>query len=212
MFGVAVVVVVVFFSGVITTFAEPSTPLDPKTLKRAYVAGIDFKSFLKNVDKRNMLAQLSNPWNANWRKSGPSDEQISRARSLRGNYRLLAIAAESCSDSVHTIPYLARLADRIDRLEMHMLSPKSSKVILENYSAGGHMVTPTVLILNENFEVVGTWNERPLPLKDWLTYDSAVRDHEMARRKQFWYMWDEGHHTRNEILNLLEAADANSGR
>jgi len=211
MFGVAVVVVGVFFSGVITTFAEPSTPFDTKTLKRAYTGGIDFKSFLKKVDNRDVLAQLSSPWDANWRKGGPSDEQLSRARSLRGNYRLLAIAAESCSDSVHTIPYLARLADRIDRLEMHMLSPKSSKVILENYSASGDMVTPTVLILNENFEVVGTWNERPLPLKDWLAYDSAVRDHEMARRKQFWYMWDEGHHTREEILNLLEAADANSG-
>ena len=211
MFGVAVVVVVFFLSGVITTLAEPSAPLDAETLKRAYTGGIDFKSFLKKVDNRDVLAQLSSPWDANWRKNGPSDEQLSRARSLRRNYRLLAIAAKSCSDSVHTIPYLARLADRIDRLELQMLSPRSSKVILEKYSADGNMVTPTVLILNENFEVVGIWNERPLPLKDWLTYNSAVRDYEMARRKQFWYMWDEGHHTREEVLDLLEAADANSG-
>ena len=62
MFGVAVVVVVVFFSGVITTSAEPSAPLDAETLKRAYTGGIDFKSFLKKVDNRDVLAQLSSPW------------------------------------------------------------------------------------------------------------------------------------------------------
>lgn len=207
------VATLVLLSSVVATFAERPTPIDPNALNRLYGAGMDFGMFLKNADQRGALAQLANPWNSNWRKSGPSDDQLARAQSLTGNYRLLAVVSESCSDSVNTIPYIARLVDRVDQLEMQIVSPAAGHVVLQAYrTTGGRMATPTVVILNENSEVVGSWVERPVLLKDWWARNSTVSEREKKQRKQYWYNWDEGNHTIGEIVDLLEAADANSGR
>lgn len=212
-FRVVVAAAMVFLSGVVASFAEQPTPLTPKVLEHLYGSGVDFNTFLKGVDKRGVLTQLANPWNSNWRKSGPSDDQVSRAESLAGNYRLLAIISEACSDSVHTVPYIARLVDRVDRLEMQIISPAAGRLVLDaNRGSHGYMTTPTVAILNDNFEVVGTWVERPLPLKDWSARNPTITDRELKQRKQYWYNWDEGNHTIGEIVDLLEAADANAGR
>ena len=72
--------------------------------------------------------------------------------------------------------------------------------------------TPTVVILDENFGVVGVWVERPLPLQDWWISNPNISDRTKAQRKQSWYDWDTGAHTIREIVELLEAADANSSR
>jgi hypothetical protein len=206
------VATLVLFSGVVATFAERPTPIDPNVLKHLYGTGTDFGTFLKNADQRGALAQLANPWNSNWRKSGPSNGQVARAQSLTGNYRLLAVASESCSDSVNTIPYIARLVDRVDQLEMQIVPPAAGHVVLQTYpTTDGRMATPTVVILNENSEVVGSWVERPMLLKDWWARNSTVSEREKKQRKQHWYNWDEGNHTIGEIVELLEDADVNSG-
>ncbi len=212
-FRVVVAAAMVFLSGVVATFAEQPTPLGPEMLEQLYGTGVDFNTFLKIADNRGALTQLANPWNSNWRKSGPSDDQVSRAQSLAGSYRLLAVASETCSDSINTIPYIARLVDRVDQLEMQVVPPGAGRLIIEAHrTPDGRMATPTVAILNDNFEVVGTWVERPLPLKDWWARNSTISEREMKQRKQYWYNWDEGNHTIGEIVDLLEAADANAGR
>ena len=212
-FRVVIAAAMVFLSGVVATSAEQPTPFDPEMLKQLYGTGIDFNRFLKVADKRGALTQLANPWNSNWRKSGPSDDQVSRAQSLAGSYRLLAVVSETCSDSINTIPYIARLVDRVDQLEMQIVPPAAGRLILEAHRApDGRMATPTVAILNDNFEVVGTWVERPLPLKDWSARNPTITERESKQRKQYWYNWDEGNHTIGEIVDLLEAADANAGR
>lgn len=212
-FRVVVAAAVVFLSGVVATFAEQPTSLNPEILEHLYRNGVDFNTFLKIADNRGALTQLANPWNSNWRKSGPSDDQVSRAQSLAGSYRLLAVASETCSDSINTIPYIARLVDRVDQLEMQIIPTGAGRLILDAHrTPDGRMVTPTVAILNDNFVVVGTWVERPLPLKDWSARNPTITEREFKQRKQYWYNWDEGNHTIGEIVDLLEAADANSGR
>lgn len=194
----------------LTTVAAAASPAqqstatpEPATLQQMYDAGADFDTFLARAESRKAL------WNANWDKSDPADEFVDRARALAGNYRLLAVAVDSCSDSVNTIPYIARLAAQVDGLDLQIVDSDQGALLMELYrTPDDRGATPTVVILNEDYEVVGTWVERPSPLQDWWVSHPEIRISEKARRKQGWYDWDEGYTTYAEIVGLLEVADS----
>lgn len=203
---VVVAVLVLISDGSVTAAQQPTSLRNSETLEQIYGGGINFDVFLANADRRKEL------WQLNWLKSAPSDEWVSRARSLTGRYRLLAVAVDSCSDSVNTIPYIARLVNQVDQLELQIVHPRIGRVIMDTYQTpDGRGATPTVVILDENFEVAGVWVERPLPLQDWWIGNPKISDRDKVQRKQSWYDWDEGAHTIREVVKLLEAADADSG-
>jgi hypothetical protein len=173
------------------------------TLRQMYGEGSDFETFLANAVQRKRL------WDSNWAKSDPARDFVARASSLQGHYRILVVAIDTCSDSVNTIPYIARLVERVERLDMHIVDPDVGRLLMSTYrTPDDRGATPTVVILDENFEVAGTWVERPSPLQDWWVGHPEISDREKARRKQGWYDWDEGFSTYEEIVGLLEAADA----
>ncbi len=187
-----------------STPAQRSTEQpDPSVLEQMYGGGIDFDTFLAQAVRRKQM------WDANWGKSDPADAFVQRGRALSGSYRLLAVAVDSCSDSVNTIPYIARLVERVDQIEMHIVDSTVGRMIMDTYrTPDDRGATPTVVVLDESFEVVGAWVERPSALQDWWVGHPEISDREKARRKQGWYDWDEGYSTYDEILGLLEAADA----
>lgn len=169
-----------------------------------YAAGVDFATFLAAAERRREM------WDANWAKSDPADDFVRRAGALQRRYRILVVALDSCSDSVNTIPYLARLVERVEQLEMQIVAPDVGELLMETYrTPDERSATPTVAILDEDYEVVGTWIERPTALQEWFIDRSEISLSEKARRKQGWYDWDEGYSTYAEIVALLEAADAN---
>lgn len=176
---------------------------DAATMRQMYAEGVDFASFHANATRRRAL------WDANWDRSDPAEVFVERAAALAGSYRILVVAVDSCSDSVNTIPYIARLVERAGNLELAIVSPDVGELLMEAYrTPDGRGATPTVAILNEDFEVVGTWIERPSPLQDWWIGHPEIGLTERARRKQGWYDWDEGLTTYEEIVALLEVADA----
>lgn len=186
------------------TVAQQSTR-HPATaeLQKIYGEGSNFATFLADAVRRKQL------WDSNWAKSDPAEEFVARADALRGRYRILIVAIDSCSDSVNTIPYIARLVERVERLDLRIVDPYIGLPITDTYhTPDGRGATPTVVILDENFAVVGAWVERPSPLQDWWLGHPEISERERARRKQGWYDWDEGFSTYEEIVGLLEAADA----
>ena len=126
-FFVVVAVVTLFSGSAVIAKQQSSSPPDQETLEQLYGDGIDFDVFLAKADQRKEL------WQTNWLKSEPSDDWISRARSLAGNYRLLAVTVDACSDSVNTIPYIAGLVKHIDQLELQIVNPRIGRVIMDTY-------------------------------------------------------------------------------
>lgn len=190
-------------SAVALAAQQASRQPDAGTVRQMYGEGIDFDTFLANAARRRQL------WDANWAKSDPAADFVARANALEGRYRILAVAVDSCSDSVNTIPYIARLVNHVDGMEMHIVHPDVGALLMQSYrTPDGRRATPTVVIVDESFDVVGAWVERPTPLQDWWIGHPEISDAEKARRKQGWYDWDEGYSTYAEIIGLLEAADA----
>jgi hypothetical protein len=195
------VTVLLFPAG--AAIGQQSAHPDAATMQRIYGQGTNFGVFLADAVRRKEL------WDANWAKSDPAEAFVARAQALDGRYRILVVAVDSCSDSVNTIPYVARLVALVDRLEMQIVKPGVGKLLMDTYrTPDDRGATPTLVILDEGFEVVGAWVERPSPLQDWWVSHPEISDGEKARRKQGWYDWDEGYSTYDEIVGLLEVADS----
>lgn len=183
---------------------EPLRVLETDDALRAlYQSGQSYDDFLAGADQRVEL------WHANTEKSGSIDaDLVRRARALGGTWRLLAVAVASCSDSVSTIPYLARLAALVDGLEMRIVDNRAGRAVMEAHpTPDGRPATPTVVLLDADWNEAGCFIERPPALQTWILENpDAVSPRDMVSRKMAWYAEDSGRQTIEAIVEAMEAA------
>jgi hypothetical protein len=122
---------------------------------------------------------------------------------------VLVVAVDSCSDSVHTIPWLAALVEPLERIDLRIVLPAAGKSVMEAHRThDGRAATPTVLLLDEAGEVRGCIIERPQVLVDWLAAPpDSLKDQNTYQRKMAWYAADSGQAIRAEFVAMLEAAE-----
>jgi hypothetical protein len=205
---VLIVTLTLALSGAPATHARQSPPPpDAETLEAMHDAGIDFARFMDEASRQKQR------WETNYGGSEPAPALLARARGIDGSYRLLAVSVDACSDSVNTIPYIAGLVDAVDQLEMQIVDADVGRLLMDTYrTPDDRGATPTVVILNESFEAVGAWVERPASLQDWWLENPELSTREKVRHKQVWYDADRGAETLREIIELIEAAEARSRR
>lgn len=139
----------------------------------------------------------------------PADA-VARARALPGRFRLLVVSVDSCSDSVNTVPFIARLVAAVPQLQMRVLTPAQGRELMEaRRTPDGRPATPTVVILDEAGAEVGCWIERPAALQaiaQQMRADGSIDN--FAPRKAAWYEADAGVSTVHEVVAALEKAAA----
>ncbi len=170
-----------------------------------YAGGQTFDAFLADAVRRKEL------WDGNWEASAQIDaEVIARARAVGGNWHILAVAIDSCSDSVNTIPYLARLAAMVEGVELRVIDPETGRGIMEAHpTPDGRPSTPTVLLLDADFEKKGCFIERPTPLQTRILENpEGLSSSEIYQWKMGWYEEDSGAETVREFVEIMEAAAA----
>ena len=130
----------------------------------------------------------------------------SGAVTVPGPRRLLIVAFDRCSDSVGTIPYIAALVEAVDGLEMRIIPPAAGRPIMEAHrTPDGRPATPTVLLLDGEWEPVGAWVERPSELQAWYIENPEGLSHDARYDgKMEWYEGDAGESTVREIVGKLE--------
>ncbi len=187
-------------------FALASGPLpdaDPD-YKALYETGITFDVFMEQVTARRGL------WQRNHVFGDIPDSLIERARAhvrtASGPVYLLAVAVDACSDSVNTIPWLARLAAVVDGLELRIIPPDAGRDIMEAHrTPDGRAATPTVVVLDGQFREIGVFIERPAPLQEWaLTTGADLDSRSFVASKGEWYDADAGRTTMEEIVTIME--------
>jgi hypothetical protein len=176
------------------------------TLVRLYEAGVPFEIFLASVSE----GARPDTWDANWRRGVTDGELLERARRLPGEWRILAVALDACSDSVHTLPYIAALADALPDVELRIVGPEEGRVVMERHLTPDERgATPTFVVLDAAGDEAGCWVERPNPLQAFmLSEDHGHRGMERFRMKMAWYEADAGWTTAAEFVEVLEGAAA----
>ena len=183
--------------------AEPCVPAD-SALVSLYERGRPWQEFLDATQARREM------WMRNATRGLAPADAVARARALPGRWRLLAIAVDSCSDSVNTIPFIAQLVAQVPQLELRIVSPSEGRAVMEaRRTPDGRAATPTVVILDAEGREAGCWIERPAALQAIaMAANAGGGTPAFAERKASWYAEDAGTSTITEIVALLEKAAA----
>lgn len=175
-----------------------------------YESGTDFDTFMAQATRRRAL------WERNQFFGEIPERLLERARAqtnaAAGPTYLLAVAVDSCSDSVNTIPFLARLAAAVDGLELRIIPPSAGREIMEAHrTPDGRAATPTVVVLDAEFNEIGVFIERPAPLQEWAATAGADLDPgTFVQQKGEWYDADAGRTTVQEVVTIMEFANISS--
>jgi len=167
-----------------------------------YEQGARWNDFLADARARRAM------WVRNSESAVVPPDVLAQARALPGAWRLLVVAVDSCSDSVNTIPYLARLVAEVPSLEMRIITPRQGRELMAGRrTPDGRAATPTVVILDADGREAGCWIERPAALQAIaLTENAGGGTPAFAARKQEWYDRDQGASTVREVVATLVAA------
>ena len=179
-----------------------------ETLKALFEGGVPFDTFLDNAKRRK------EQWDAHYGEGRVTAVQVARAQAVGGPWRILAIAEDWCGDSANTIPYLARLVERVDGLEMRVVNSTVGRAVMEAHrTPDGRAATPTVILLDGEWNEVGCFVERPTPLMAWYLENRENKTSDELHEYIFdWYTANAGAATVEDLLTLLEGAAAGHPR
>jgi hypothetical protein len=200
--------VVLVSPGSALSCAEPRWPTGDDALKGLYEGGVTFRTFLDDARRRRDM------WLEHYGEGTVPDGLLARARAVQGQWRLLVVAEDWCSDSVNTIPYVARLVEQVDGLEMSVIRSREGRAVMEAHpTPDGRASTPTVLLLDEEWNEAGCFVERPETLQDWVMEHRPEYSSEALHEHMFdWYDDDAGASTIEQIVEMLEAAVVGEAR
>ena|SRR5688572_366261 len=168
---------------------------DPQAL---FAQGATYDAFLENATAQKAT------WQANTARAAVAPEVVERFKKAAGGLTLLVIAEAACSDSVQTLPYVAKLAS-LAGVEMRIVNKAAGQSLLERHkSPDDRTATPTIVLLRDGKDA-GAFVERPVTLQTWMIGAArALSQQERLSRKTSWYEWDRGDSTVAEVVALAE--------
>ena len=180
----------------------PASPPVHDSLAAVYSAGQTWDAFYEAVDRRRVL------WIRTWTEARVPPDLAARARAVGGGWRILVITVPGCSDSANSVPYIAKLVQETPGLEMRLVDPGAGRPWMEAHrSPDGRAATPTVLVLDEQFEIRGCWVEQPAALQEiWLPIVARGTMAQEVGTKMAWYAEDAGREILRELVEVLEGA------
>ncbi len=167
--------------------------------------GVPFSVFLADADRR------VETWEGNWERGREmAPETLAAGRAIPGMWRLLVVAEDYCGDSANTVPYVARLGEALDNLEVRIVDSSAGRGVMERHpTPDGRSATPTMILLDADGEPAGCLVEQPQPLQHWwLGEAKEIEEQERFRQKYAWYDEDAGASTTAEVVEIMAAAAA----
>ena len=92
---------------------------------------------------------------------------------------------------------------------MRIIGRDANPDIMDNHLTGISRSIPVIMVLDRNYIERGWWGPRPGPLQQWvIEHGLALPKDERYREVRTWYARDHGATALNELLDLIERAQA----
>jgi hypothetical protein len=159
-----------------------------------------FHVFLENARARQ------EQWRSRFADAAIDASALNDAKALPAARKILAIAEDRCSDSAWAVPYLAKLAAAVpNRIELRVIGRREgNRIQAEHLTPDGRRATPTIVILDEEDRLLGTWVERPAELQKWYIENKpTVSSGELHEHMDKWYADDAGRSTITDVLAIM---------
>jgi len=167
------------------------------TYRALYESGETFVAFVSKATARK------EQWEGYYAMKVAPDALVARAAAAGPGWKLLVVTVPGCSDSVNSVPYLASFLDRVPSIEMRLINSTVGRSVMEAHrTPDGRAATPTVILLDDQFNERGCWIERPVALIARMTSGETFEG------KMQWYDKDRGASSLEEIVQMIEAAAA----
>ena len=162
--------------------------------KALYESGVTFEDFVAHATARK------EQWEGNYALKVAPDVLVTRATAAGSGFKLLVVTIPSCGDSVNSVPYLASFLDKVPVIEMRLINNVVGKSVMEAHrTPDGRAATPTVILLDDQYNERGCWVERPANLL------ARMKEPNFEGRQE-WYDKDRGASSLEEIVQMIEAA------
>ena len=194
-------VILASLASLVCACAQAQRPIDYRAL---FDKGTPYPEFLAAA--KSHRKEL---WHTNHARATVQEDVLARARAIGSQLKLLVIAIDGCSDSASIIPYIAKLAADAG-MELRITAPDDGgRAVMEAHrTPDGRAATPTIVLLNNNYEKVGVFVERPSTLHAWYEEreKSGIETSKLTDEKLAWYARDSGRTTLAELVALMESS------
>lgn len=186
----------------------PISTAHQDSLAALYERGETWAAFLEGVSARR------DTWVSNYAEARVDSALVARVNQVPGRWRFLVIAEDWCGDSANTIPFLARLVELAERLDLRVVKSDPGRWVMEAHrTEDGRAATPTVVLLDETWTERGCWVERPYALRTVVAEVRAgQRQGGLVEVITAWRREDRGQSTLGDLASLLESAAAGTPR
>jgi hypothetical protein len=147
-------------------------------------------------------------WSAIYRRAAIDEDAMRRARALQHRFHFLVLNEDWCGDSVNVLPYVARLTEASDKLEMRILGRDANRDLMDAHLTGASRSIPIVIVYDSVFRELGWWGPRPGPLQRWVMNEGlALPKPDRYPLVRAWYARDKGRTIVSELLSIVEGLD-----
>jgi len=175
-------------------------------LKQRFLAGESFSEFLHRPKNNSEL------WDALYKRATLSEDAVARATRVQRPWHLLVLSEDWCGDSINTLPVIARLTEAQPLIDMRIISRDANPDLIDSHLTGLAKAIPVIILLDDEFNERAWWGPRPGSLQAWVTESGlALPKDERYRQVRTWYARDHGKTAVNELLELIDKAEATEG-
>ncbi|MGK2963104.1 MAG: thioredoxin family protein [Gemmatimonadaceae bacterium] len=147
-------------------------------------------------------------WAMIYRVAKLTPDAARRAGNLRGHWHILVISEDWCGDSVSVLPYIARLEECCDNIDMRIIGRDANRDLMDAHLTGLSRSIPVAIVYDEEFRERGWWGPRPGPLQRWVMSEGlALPKPDRYRHMRAWYARDRGQTVVAELIDIMEGLD-----
>ncbi|HHV25855.1 thioredoxin family protein [Anaerosalibacter bizertensis] len=129
--------------------------------KKMFHSGISFQDFV-NMDEDSYKEKTLEVFNS----IDFSDEFVERIKSIDKNIKILICAEIWCPDCMINVPVVEKMKKMNNKIEISIVNREGNEDFFKKFSKDEKVKIPTFIFYDEEFNLLGTFIERPRIVKE----------------------------------------------